>query len=139
MKANYWCKSCALDIKIELSGKLSDEVPLPVPCAICGHPLKYLGHSSLPSISRARFESYSCPISGKAITSEAAHRQNLAAHGCRLLERGELQDNRRQRKLAQEAESADFAKEVRRSIDSLSPEKLELLAQSDATVNVVRA
>jgi putative FmdB family regulatory protein len=37
----------------------------------------------------ADYAPYTCPISGKLISGRAAHRENLAEHGCRVLEPGE--------------------------------------------------
>lgn len=133
MIANYWCKTCLKDLRVRVP-----EPDTMAYCPNCLQPAKYLGHSSLPAIHRAKFNPYECPVTSRPITSEAAHRQNLAQQGCRLLERGELEDSKKARQAAREAEDMQFAQTLDRAIDSLPPEKLELLAQSDATVNVIR-
>jgi len=38
------------------------------------------------------YSAYDCPVTGKIIEGRAAHAENLARHGCRLLEKGESRD-----------------------------------------------
>ncbi len=38
------------------------------------------------------YEAYECPVTGKMIEGRVAHRENLKQTGCRLLERGEFED-----------------------------------------------
>lgn len=45
----------------------------------------------LPMISRD-YEAYECPVTGKMVDGKLEHRANLDATGCRLLEKGEFQD-----------------------------------------------
>ena len=49
---------------------------------------------SAPAV-RGDFQPYNCPITGKLIDGRAAHRENLARHGCRVLESGETEQARR--------------------------------------------
>lgn len=62
---------------------------------------------------------YTCPITDKPITSWKAHRENLAKHGCRVLEGGEKEHNMRRR----EAEE----RELERRIDATAEEFVEKL------------
>ncbi|MBF0157489.1 MAG: hypothetical protein HQL57_09930 [Magnetococcales bacterium] len=41
---------------------------------------------------RSDYAPYDCPITGQVIEGRRAHRENLARHGCRLLEAGESRD-----------------------------------------------
>lgn len=38
------------------------------------------------------YAAYDCPITGDMVEGRAAHRENLKAHGCRVMERGEQDD-----------------------------------------------
>lgn len=44
-----------------------------------------------PMIARD-YEAYECPVTGKMIEGRAAHAENLKRTGCRLLEKGEFED-----------------------------------------------
>lgn len=43
------------------------------------------------------YQPYDCPITGKIIDGRYAHRENLARHGCRVLEKGEKEAAERDR------------------------------------------
>lgn len=43
------------------------------------------------------YKPYRCPITGKPIEGKRAHQENLKRHGCRLLEKGEKEQNVRER------------------------------------------
>lgn len=47
-----------------------------------------------PMIS-SDYAAYDCPITGRPVEGRAAHRENLARHGCRILEAGEKEDVQR--------------------------------------------
>lgn len=49
---------------------------------------------SVPSI-QPDLSPYNCPITGKLIDGRKAHRENLARHGCRVLEAGETAQAKR--------------------------------------------
>jgi len=57
------------------------------------------------------FAPYDCPITGKIIEGRAAHEENLKRHDCRILERGEKEDNARngQRVIDEENKRRDAA------------------------------
>lgn len=66
-------------------------------------PVKYVRPARQPS-KRANFPTpmissdyaaYECPVTGKMIEGRYAHSENLKQTGCRLLENGELEDNRK--------------------------------------------
>jgi hypothetical protein len=43
------------------------------------------------------YEAYDCPITGKMVDGRRDHRENLARHGCRILEKGEKEAAERNR------------------------------------------
>lgn len=57
-------------------------------------------------------EGYDCPVTGKWIEGRAAHRENLKRHGCHVLEKGEHQDNERNRIEAEEKTIDSLAESV---------------------------
>ncbi|WP_448206485.1 hypothetical protein [Azospirillum sp. sgz302134] len=53
-------------------------------------PLRPAARSHLPTpMIAGDYAGYECPVSGRWIEGRAAHRENLARTGCRLLEPGE--------------------------------------------------
>lgn len=74
------------------------------------------------------YPAYNCPITGELIEGRKAHRENLARHGCRVLEPGEVD---RAKRFATQRE-VDFEQRldetVEKEIAALPPEKLEALA-----------
>jgi hypothetical protein len=87
------------------------------------------------------YPGYQCPVSGKWVEGRAAHKANLAKHGCRILEPGEQVD--RDKRLA--AEDRDFDKKLERTvgeaIHAMPPEKQRKLAtelEHGASATVVR-
>lgn len=60
------------------------------------------------------YEGYTCPITGAWVEGRKAHRENLKRHGCRVLERGEKEDARRQRKENERREEQAIGEMVER-------------------------
>ena len=56
-------------------------------------------------------EGYSCPVTGKWIDGRKAHRDNLARHGCRIMEKGEKEDFNKRR--------ADADKQMERDVTQI--------------------
>lgn len=56
----------------------------------------YIATSNGPMIS-PDIAPYSCPITGKVIDGRMEHRENLARHDCRILEKGEVEHDRKRR------------------------------------------
>ncbi|HEY6018995.1 MAG TPA: hypothetical protein VIY48_03615, partial [Candidatus Paceibacterota bacterium] len=65
-----------------------------IKCA-CGSPARRVISAPLFSVDQT---GYDCPITGKWISSKREHRENLAQHGCRVLEDGETQASIARRK-----------------------------------------
>lgn len=83
--ANFICFDC--DYRY---GQHSNELKPVSHCPKCGIESKWIGFK-VGTILRgnSQFERYDCPITGKHITSRKAHDENLAIHGCRVVEKGE--------------------------------------------------
>tara|TARA_R110000787_G_scaffold282669_1_gene394663 strand:+ start:480 stop:821 length:342 start_codon:yes stop_codon:yes gene_type:complete len=62
-----------------------------------------------PAISRD-YAAYECPVTGRIIEGRAAHRENLRATDCRILERGEFEDVKKNGK-------RDFLDGIDRAVD----------------------
>lgn len=71
---------------------------------------------------------YSCPITGKWVEGRQAHRENLAQHGCRVLETGEAEAAAAYRRKSEEALERSIDETVEREIHSMTPEKRHALA-----------
>lgn len=80
---------------------------------------------------------YKCPITGKMIEGRRAHEENLAKHGCRILEEGESNAYRESLRAADEALDRSIEESVAKQVESLPQEKLEKLqAEMDAGIDV---
>lgn len=76
------------------------------------------------------FEPYACPVSGEWISGRAAHNENLAKQGCRVLEPGETEDYKRQTQAADDAVANSVAETAAKIVEGFSPEKKALLGQA---------
>lgn len=89
------------------------------------------GQSARRSISAPMFSvdntGYNCPVTGEWVGSKSAHRENLAKHGCRILETGETEQAKAAR--AEKDRQLDKAIEdtVERTIESWDSGKKEAL------------
>jgi|TARA_R110000824_G_scaffold3261_4_gene15515 hypothetical protein len=63
------------------------------------------------------YKPYACPITGKTIDGRKEHRDNLEAHGCRVHEKGEFEDVKKNGKKRVEA-SMDAA--IDKSVDAIA-------------------
>lgn len=70
---------------------------------------------------------YDCPITGKWIGSKAEHRENLAQHGCRVLETGEKEAVVARRKAEDEAFDKAVEATVEKEIEAMPSDKREKL------------
>ena len=53
------------------------------------------------------YPGYECPVTGRWIEGRKAHQENLERHGCRVLEKGETEDQKR--RLAEEDQKLETA------------------------------
>lgn len=118
---DYRCGFCDA---IQPVFKKISELDLPEACS-CGAVMERI--ISAPMV-RPDYAGYACPITGKWIEGRRAHTENLKKHGCRLLEKGEREENERRRQEDDEKLEATlfntFAEEVKR----LPARKREILA-----------
>ena len=70
---------------------------------------------------------YNCPITGDWIGSKHQHRENLAKHGCRVLETGETEAAAAFRKAEDEKLDKALDETVERTIEALPSAKKEQL------------
>jgi len=80
---------------------------------------------------------YRCPITNKPITSHAEHEENLARHGCRVLESGEREDAARFRAREEAEFDAKIEATTEEFVANLPADKKEQLAcELDAGVDI---
>lgn len=72
---------------------------------------------------------YSCPITGEPITSKKAHEENLARHGCRVLETGETQSYTEKLRREDEELENRISETAEAFVESLSSEAREQLGR----------
>jgi hypothetical protein len=63
------------------------------------------------------YKPYACPITGKTVDGRKEHRDNLEAHGCRVHEKGEFEDVKKNGQKRIEA-SMDAA--IDKSVDAIA-------------------
>jgi len=96
---------------------------------------------SAPAV-RGDFQPYNCPITGKLIDGRRQHRENLARHGCRVLETGETAQAKR---FAQQQDAAldkavDATTEAfMANLPARKAEQLVAEIQSGVTAEIVRS
>ena len=73
-------------------------------------------HLAAPYVA-GDFQPYACPITGKTIDGRKEHKNNLETHGCRVHEKGEFEDVKKNGKKRIEA-SMDAA--IDKSVDSIA-------------------
>lgn len=83
---------------------------------------------SAPAI-RGDYAGYTCPITGNWIEGRRQHEENLARHGCRVLEPGETQQARASAARAEEALLESVAETAAATVESLPAAKREQLGR----------
>ena len=128
----YQCKECSsyLERVLPLSEYRSKQF-----CSKCGGELTRL--LSRPII-RGDIEPYRCPVTGKPITSRAAHEENLKRTGCRVLEKGEKEEAERFRAKADSDMLRGIEDTAAKFVASLPQEKKERLAGELGPTTYVR-
>lgn len=94
-------------------------------CEVCGSQAQRV--LSAPRVV-ADYAGYSCPITGKWVEGRKAHRENLARHGCRILEPGEREAASRYRQSQEEALEISIGNTVEAEIHAMPAEKRDALA-----------
>ena len=78
---------------------------------------------------RGDFAGYSCPITGKWIEGRRAHEENLARHGCRVLESGETEQAKRNAAAADDAFAERIAETAVSIVEQMPSAKREQLGR----------
>jgi|TARA_R110000744_G_scaffold39341_6_gene89643 hypothetical protein len=73
-------------------------------------------HLAAPYIS-GDYKPYECPITGRTIDGRKEHRDNLEAHGCRVHEKGEFEDVK---KNGQKRIDASMEASIDKSVDAIA-------------------
>jgi len=73
-------------------------------------------HFAAPYVA-GDYQPYDCPITGKTIDGRREHKENLELHGCRIHEKGEFEDVKKNGKKRIEA-SMDAA--IDKSVDAIA-------------------
>ena len=73
-------------------------------------------HIAMPYIS-GDYKPYKCPITGRTIDGKREHNENLQLHGCRIHEKGEFEDVKKNGKKRTEA-AMDAA--IDKSVDAIA-------------------
>lgn len=74
------------------------------------------------------YPGYECPITGKWVEGRAAHRENLAKHGCRILEPGETSEAQRRARQSDEALEESVAETAAALVENMPARQREQLA-----------
>lgn len=119
---SYKCPTCqrARDVVKKLAEL--DRVEF---CGNCGFAMNR--QVCAPAI-RPDYAGYQCPITDKWIEGRRAHEENLARHGCRVLEPGETSEFQRRRADDDTALDRSVDETVDRFITELPSEKRDRLA-----------
>lgn len=83
-------------------------------------------------VVRGDYAGYSCPITGKWIEGRRAHEENLARHGCRVLETGEASQAERARRNAEENFEKALDETIERELTTMGSEKVARLCNEVA-------
>jgi putative FmdB family regulatory protein len=132
----YRCETCLCQVQ-QLRGIAQRDEPNP--CPACSKPMS---RRITAPVVHTDYPGYSCPISGKWIEGKRAHQENLAEHGCRVLEVGETKQLQ-ERKAAEEAKfDRELDTTVGKLVAAMPAQKRERLAaemQSGLDMQVSRS
>lgn len=84
---------------------------------------------SAPQVFIAQEVHYTCPITGEPITSQKAHQENLAKHGCREYDPEEKKDWLRARAAEDAALEENISETAMEFVETLLPEAREQLGR----------
>ncbi len=99
-----------------------------VHCSKCSRPMTKVFLSAPLGVVQPTYQPYRCPITEKVIDGRKAHQENLARHGCRVLETGEKEAADRRRAESEAALDRGVEETVEREIALMPTEKKERLA-----------
>ena len=99
-------------------------------CSVCNGRMNKL--LSAPRVHVSKVE-YRCPITNELITTKQQHEINLAKHGCRILETGEVEQAKRKRLESERELDKKIESEVERLVETMPSKKKEKLASEIAS------
>lgn len=124
---DYKCISCG---NIEEKVHSIEALGIQQYCNLChGRMVKLL---SAPRVHVSKVE-YRCPITNELITTKQQHENNLAKHGCRVLETGEVEEAKRKRLESNRELDKKIESEVERLVETMPSKKRENLANEIAS------
>ena len=99
-------------------------------CSVCNGRMNKLLSAPMVHVSKVE---YRCPITNEPITTKQRHINNLAKHGCRVLETGEVEQAKRKRLESDRELDKKIESEVERLVETMPSEKQEKLANEIAS------
>lgn len=127
----YKCPSCRTSR--DVLKKLAD-LDRAEACPNCASPMS---RQVVAAMIRPDYPGYNCPITGNWIEGRAAHAENLAKHGCRVLEEGEREQAAAAAKAQEEAFLERVGETAAQFVAQLPSDKQEQLANElDAGVGL---
>lgn len=119
---DFHCKACRKTVPLFRKIINRDQ---PAICGSCGGDLER--RIAAPRIV-ADYAGYSCPITGAWVEGRKSHRENLAKHGCRVLEPGEREAAERYRAKRDADLERSIGDTVEAEIHNMTPAKRDALA-----------
>ena len=124
---DYECVSCG---NVEEKVHSIEALGIQQYCNLChGRMVKLL---SAPMVHVSKVE-YRCPITNEPITTKQQHDNNLARHGCRVLEAGEVEQAKKKRLESDKQLDKNIESEVERLVETMPSDKKERLANEIAS------
>ena len=99
-------------------------------CSVCDGRMNKLLSAPMVHVSKVE---YRCPITNEPITTKQQHDNNLARHGCRVLEAGEVEQAKRKRLESNKQLDKSIESEVERLVETMPSKKKEKLANEIAS------
>lgn len=118
---SYKCPGCGH--KEDVLRKLAD-YQLPQQCNNCAD---WMDRQISAPMVIADYAGYDCPITGDWIEGKKAHKENLARHGCRILEPGERESLSRRKQAHDEALDRSVEETAAQFVEALPSREKELL------------
>ena len=125
---DYKCISCGtIEEKVHSIAVLGTQQY----CSVCNGRMDTLLLSA-PMVHVSKVE-YRCPITNEPITTKQQHDNNLARHGCRVLETGEVEQAKKKRLESDKELDKKIESEVERLVETMPSKKKEKLASEIAS------
>jgi hypothetical protein len=118
------------DLRCDSCGKIFEAILPGGETCSCGAVAKIIFLT--PPRVRGDYSGYTCQVTGKWVEGRKAHRENLAATGCRVLEPGEKEAVAKRRQASEASLDRDLGESVERYFESLPSDKLERLGNEIA-------